>query len=325
MSTPRSDLAAVIAFSDAAEFETWLADHVDEKRRVWLKIAKIGSGVASPTSDEAVDVGLCYGWISGQRKAYDEGYYLQKYVPRRPGSRWSQVNVRKVEALIAAGRMRPAGLAEVEAAKADGRWDAAYEISAECDRPTRSRGGTGREPSGGRDLRFARQERPIRRDPGCRHRPHRREPGCPPPQGRNRAGSTRCRGARERCVTRLKAVVFDLDGTLLDSMAAAPAAYVEAISSLGGPRLTAAEIVATWHIGPAPAAHRHRFGRISSPVCHVAGPQGRSLDRRPRSRVRRRPSSGGCRPLLVRVRSRRRARRPGLQCSARPCGGTSPT
>jgi uncharacterized protein YdeI (YjbR/CyaY-like superfamily) len=117
----------VIAFSDAAEFETWLADHVDEKRRVWLKIAKIGSGVASPTSDEAVDVGLCYGWISGQRKAYDEGYYLQKYVPRRPGSRWSQVNVRKVEALIAAGRMRPAGLAEVEAAKADGRWDAAYE------------------------------------------------------------------------------------------------------------------------------------------------------------------------------------------------------
>jgi uncharacterized protein YdeI (YjbR/CyaY-like superfamily) len=85
---------------------------------VWLKIAKRGSGVPSLTDDEAVDVGLCYGWISGQRKSFDEVYYLQKYVPRRPGSRWSQVNVAKVEELIAAGRMRPSGLAEVEAAQA---------------------------------------------------------------------------------------------------------------------------------------------------------------------------------------------------------------
>ncbi len=94
---------------------------------MWLKIAKKGSGVASLIDDDAVDVGLCYGWISGKRMSYDDVYYLQKYVPRRPRSRWSQVNVRKVEALIAAGRMRPSGLAEVEAAKADGRWDAAYE------------------------------------------------------------------------------------------------------------------------------------------------------------------------------------------------------
>jgi uncharacterized protein YdeI (YjbR/CyaY-like superfamily) len=94
---------------------------------VWLKMAKKGSGIPSLTSDEAVDVGLCYGWISGQRKPYDEVYYLQKYVPRRSRSRWSQVNVAKVEDLVAAGRMRPAGLAEVEAAKADGRWAAAYE------------------------------------------------------------------------------------------------------------------------------------------------------------------------------------------------------
>jgi uncharacterized protein YdeI (YjbR/CyaY-like superfamily) len=77
--------------------------------------------------DEAVDLGLCYGWVSGQRKSCDEVYYLQKYVPRRRRSRWSQVNVAKVEELIAAGRMRPSGLAEVEAAKADGRWAAAYE------------------------------------------------------------------------------------------------------------------------------------------------------------------------------------------------------
>jgi uncharacterized protein YdeI (YjbR/CyaY-like superfamily) len=119
--------AEVIAFRDAAEFEAWLTDNVGRSAGVWLKIAKKSSGVASLTDDEAVDLGLCFGWISGQRKAYDAAYFLQKYVPRRPRSRWSQVNVRKVEVLIAAGRMRPSGLAEVEAAQADGRWDAAYE------------------------------------------------------------------------------------------------------------------------------------------------------------------------------------------------------
>jgi uncharacterized protein YdeI (YjbR/CyaY-like superfamily) len=128
MSTkPAGDAAAVVAFRDATEFEAWLEEHVDLQVGVWLKLAKKGSGIPSLTSDEAVDVGLCYGWISGQRKSYDEVYYLQKYVPRRPGSRWSQVNVDKVESLIAAGRMRPSGLAEVEAAKADGRWAAAYQ------------------------------------------------------------------------------------------------------------------------------------------------------------------------------------------------------
>jgi uncharacterized protein YdeI (YjbR/CyaY-like superfamily) len=120
------EAAEVIAFRDAVEFETWLAENVDLSTGVWLKIAKKGSGVASLTDDEAVDIGLCYGWISGQRKALDDVYYLQKYVPRRPRSRWSQVNVRKVEELMATGRMRPPGIAEVEAAKADGRWDAAY-------------------------------------------------------------------------------------------------------------------------------------------------------------------------------------------------------
>jgi uncharacterized protein YdeI (YjbR/CyaY-like superfamily) len=123
---PAVNEAMVIAFRDAAEFEAWLDAHVDLQVGVWLKIAKKGSGVPSLTDDEAVDLGLCYGWISGQRKAYDEVYYLQKYVPRRPRSRWSQINVAKVEELVAAGRMRPSGLAEVEAAKDDGRWAAAY-------------------------------------------------------------------------------------------------------------------------------------------------------------------------------------------------------
>jgi uncharacterized protein YdeI (YjbR/CyaY-like superfamily) len=128
MSTkPAVNEAVVIAFRDPAEFEAWLDAHVDLWVGVWLKIAKKGSGVPSLTSDEAVDVGLCYGWISGQRKSNDEMYYLQKYVPRRPRSRWSQVNVAKVERLIAAGRMRPSGLAEVKAAMGDGRWAAAYE------------------------------------------------------------------------------------------------------------------------------------------------------------------------------------------------------
>ena len=122
-----ADDAEVIFFRDATAFELWLTDHVDHTPGVWLKIAKKSSGIASLTDDEAVDVGLCFGWISGQRKSLDDEYYLQKYVPRRPRSRWSQVNVRKVEALRAAGRMRPSGIAEVEVAQADGRWDAAYE------------------------------------------------------------------------------------------------------------------------------------------------------------------------------------------------------
>lgn len=128
MSTkPEVNEAMVIAFRDVAAFAAWLDEHIDLATGVWLKLAKKGSGVPSLTDDEAVDIGLCYGWISGQRKSYDGTYFLQKYVPRRPRSRWSQVNVDKVEGLIAAGRMQPSGLVEVEAAKADGRWAIAYE------------------------------------------------------------------------------------------------------------------------------------------------------------------------------------------------------
>jgi uncharacterized protein YdeI (YjbR/CyaY-like superfamily) len=132
---PEAAEAEVIAFHNAAEFEAWLAEHVDRSAGVWLKIAKKGSAIASLTDDEAVDVGLCYGWISGQRKALDDLYYLQKYVPRRPHSRWSRVNVRKVDELTASGRMRAPGFAEVAAAKADGRWDAAYESQKEATVP----------------------------------------------------------------------------------------------------------------------------------------------------------------------------------------------
>lgn len=133
---PRPSRAApIVSFADAGAFETWLELHGDEPEGVWLAIAKQGSGIASITSDEAVDVGLCFGFISGQRKALDAQHYLQKYVPRRARSRWSRVNVEKVEALAGAGRMRPGGLAEVAAAKADGRWEAAYASQREATTP----------------------------------------------------------------------------------------------------------------------------------------------------------------------------------------------
>lgn len=123
---PGDDGAEIRPFHDADEFDGWLAEHHDHQPGVWLKLAKKSSGILSLTEDEAVDIGLCWGWISGQRRSLDETHYLQKYVPRRPRSRWSMVNVRKVAELSAAGRMRPPGIAEVDAAKADGRWEAAY-------------------------------------------------------------------------------------------------------------------------------------------------------------------------------------------------------
>lgn len=117
----------VLEFPDAAAWESWLEVHHDQRTEAWLQIAKRHSGIASVTITEALDVALCYGWIDGQRRAHDDVSFLQRYSRRRPRSSWSKVNVAKVDALMAAGRMRPAGLAEVAAAKADGRWEAAYE------------------------------------------------------------------------------------------------------------------------------------------------------------------------------------------------------
>ncbi|WP_330237824.1 YdeI/OmpD-associated family protein [Streptomyces sp. NBC_00525] len=113
-------------FTSAAHLENWLAEHHADSAGVWMRIAKRNSGVASVTVDEYTDALLCYGWITGQRKSCDEVYYLQRITPRRPRSVWSLVNVEKAEALIEDGRMRAPGLAEIEAARADGRWEAAY-------------------------------------------------------------------------------------------------------------------------------------------------------------------------------------------------------
>ncbi|MEU4445289.1 YdeI/OmpD-associated family protein [Actinosynnema sp. NPDC050801] len=114
-------------FADADAWASWLADHHGTSDGVWLKIAKKGSGRSSVTITEALDVALCHGWIDSHRRGLDQHHYLQRYSPRRPGGSWSRVNVEKAEALIAAGRMREPGFAAIEAARADGRWDAAYE------------------------------------------------------------------------------------------------------------------------------------------------------------------------------------------------------
>ena len=116
----------VLAFASKAEFEVWMEANHATSDGIWLKFAKKGTGVRTVVYAEALDVALCFGWIDGQVKKLDATYYLQKFTPRRARSRWSKINVGKATALIESGAMRPAGLAEVERAKADGRWEAAY-------------------------------------------------------------------------------------------------------------------------------------------------------------------------------------------------------
>ena len=117
----------IVPFASREAWEAWLEEEHATSEGLWLKIAKKGSGIESVAFVEALDVALCYGWIDSQRNGLDGRFYLQRFTPRKPRSKWSQVNREKVARLIEAGRMRPAGLREVERAKADGRWDAAYE------------------------------------------------------------------------------------------------------------------------------------------------------------------------------------------------------
>ncbi|WP_238020017.1 YdeI/OmpD-associated family protein [Dactylosporangium sp. AC04546] len=111
----------------AAEWDEWLAAHAATASEAWLRIPKKGSADAGLSAAEAGDVALCHGWIDSHRRRLDERAFLQRYSPRRPGSPWSRVNVVRVEALEAAGRLRPGGRAELAAARADGRWSSAYE------------------------------------------------------------------------------------------------------------------------------------------------------------------------------------------------------
>jgi uncharacterized protein YdeI (YjbR/CyaY-like superfamily) len=123
--TGKSELP-IVEFSSHLEWAEWLEQNHGQASGVWLKFAKKGSDATTVTYAEAVEEALCYGWIDGQAARHDERYYLQRFTPRRSRSRWSQINCRRAERLIAQKRMKPAGLAQVKAAKDDGRWEAAY-------------------------------------------------------------------------------------------------------------------------------------------------------------------------------------------------------
>jgi uncharacterized protein YdeI (YjbR/CyaY-like superfamily) len=121
------DGLSTMFFASATAWELWLEDNHAVSDGVWIKIAKKGSGIDSVRYPEVLDSALCFGWIDGRREALDELHFLQRFTPRRARSRWSRINVDKVERLTIEGRMRVPGLREVERARADGRWAAAYE------------------------------------------------------------------------------------------------------------------------------------------------------------------------------------------------------
>jgi uncharacterized protein YdeI (YjbR/CyaY-like superfamily) len=121
----RADLP-ILPFADSAAWESWLQDNHERAAGLWLKLSKRDSGIASVTYPQAVEVALCFGWIDSQKAGYDERWWLQRFTPRRPRSRWSQANREAVHALEREGRMRPAGALQVQMAREDGRWEAAY-------------------------------------------------------------------------------------------------------------------------------------------------------------------------------------------------------
>ncbi|MET7321410.1 YdeI/OmpD-associated family protein [Streptomyces sp. NPDC005549] len=116
----------VLSFATQEEWEKWLEENHEDTTGVWFRIPKTGSGVDGVDYAHALESALCYGWIDGQKKKQDEQYWLQRFTPRRSGSKWSKVNREKATELIKAGRMRPAGQREVDRAMKDGRWEAAY-------------------------------------------------------------------------------------------------------------------------------------------------------------------------------------------------------
>lgn len=126
MPKPSSDLP-VLPFKDKKAWSAWLAKNHAKSPGLWLKFAKKGADVKSVTYSEALEAALSYGWIDGQKQAFDESFWLQKFTPRGPRSIWSKINRDKAEALIASGEMKPAGFAAIERAKENGQWEGAYE------------------------------------------------------------------------------------------------------------------------------------------------------------------------------------------------------
>ena len=126
----------ILPFEDQSAWAAWLANNHATSRGVWLRLAKKATGTPSVSYAEALEVALCYGWIDGQKKGYDDAWWLQKFTPRGPKSIWSNINKQKAQALIDSGQMQPAGLAAIARAKQDGRWDAAYDSQSRMEVPS---------------------------------------------------------------------------------------------------------------------------------------------------------------------------------------------
>jgi uncharacterized protein YdeI (YjbR/CyaY-like superfamily) len=137
----------VIPFAHAEDWEVWLREHHESAAGLWLKLAKKDSQIASVSYAQALEIALCFGWIDGQKGAYDEHWWLQRFTPRGSRSRWSRINREKAEELERAGRLRPAGVREIERARADGRWEAAYESQSRATVPDDLRRELDRDPA----------------------------------------------------------------------------------------------------------------------------------------------------------------------------------
>jgi uncharacterized protein YdeI (YjbR/CyaY-like superfamily) len=126
----------ILAFADARAFDRWLESQPENSSGLWVKFAKVGSGIPSLTKAAAIDAALCHGWIDGQLDRYDDQHWLVRFTPRKSRSKWSQVNRTRAIELLEAGRVRPRGLSQIAAAKADGRWDGAYAPASKAEVPS---------------------------------------------------------------------------------------------------------------------------------------------------------------------------------------------
>jgi uncharacterized protein YdeI (YjbR/CyaY-like superfamily) len=143
---PKDDELPVLEFATQADFEAWLEEHHATAPGLWIRVAKVKSGIPSIKPAEGIEACLCFGWIDGKRVGGDETTFLQRYTPRRSRSKWSKINRAWAERLIEEGRMRPAGLAEVRRAQEDGRWEAAYDSPANIGVPDDLRAALDAEP-----------------------------------------------------------------------------------------------------------------------------------------------------------------------------------
>ena len=149
-----SDTLPIMSFETQQNWEAWLTENHAETKGIWLKIAKKEARTSSVSYAEALDSALCFGWIDGQKAAFDDKYWLQKFTPRTTKSIWSKVNCGKAEALIAEGRMQPEGLRQVELAKADGRWERAYESQSKITIPDDFQSRIGQKSEGAGFLQY---------------------------------------------------------------------------------------------------------------------------------------------------------------------------